>query len=139
MTKNKLYGFVLLASLAGYIYLYFTYKEAITENSTLCLFRKVTGIPCPACGTTHSIIYIIHGHLLEAFKANPLGFVMFISILVFPVWIGFDITSNQKSFYLFYNKLELFFKKKWVAVFAILFILLLWIVNIYKYLCQTPH
>lgn len=35
-----------------------------------CPFYKVFGLTCPACGTTHSWIYLINGELGKAIKSN---------------------------------------------------------------------
>ena len=37
-----------------------------------CVFRSVTGIPCPSCGATRGVLALIHGHPVEAFGFNPL-------------------------------------------------------------------
>jgi hypothetical protein len=38
-----------------------------------CLFREVTGIPCPLCGMTTSVVATAHLHLGRALAANPGG------------------------------------------------------------------
>jgi hypothetical protein len=38
-----------------------------------CLFRKLTGWPCPGCGLTRVADRFAHGHFLGAIEANPLG------------------------------------------------------------------
>jgi uncharacterized protein DUF2752 len=37
-----------------------------------CLFRRLTGLPCPTCGATRSAIALVHGDLLGAIQQNPL-------------------------------------------------------------------
>jgi hypothetical protein len=37
-----------------------------------CLFRAVTGCPCPACGATRCVLALLHGHMAEAAACNPL-------------------------------------------------------------------
>jgi len=41
-----------------------------------CIFRSVTGIPCPTCGTTRAATAFLEGNLLAAFAANPLAAAM---------------------------------------------------------------
>ena len=38
-----------------------------------CIFRSLTGIPCPTCGTTRAATAFLQGDLLAAFAANPLA------------------------------------------------------------------
>jgi hypothetical protein len=38
-----------------------------------CVFRSLTGIPCPTCGTTRAAAAFLDGHLITAFAANPLA------------------------------------------------------------------
>ena len=40
-----------------------------------CLFRRVTGHPCPTCGGTRMILALLHGRFVEAAAFNPFLFV----------------------------------------------------------------
>lgn len=42
----------------------------------LCVFRLVTGYPCPTCGLTRSIVAIMHFDLIKAVHMNPFGFLI---------------------------------------------------------------
>jgi hypothetical protein len=55
-----------------------------------------------------------------------------IILLVAPVWIVYDLTRQNDSLYRFYNRTELFFKRTWIAIPAILLVLLNWVWNIVK-------
>lgn len=37
-----------------------------------CIFRAVTGIPCPTCGATHAALALSRLDLIQAFAWNPL-------------------------------------------------------------------
>ena len=41
-----------------------------------CVFRSLTGVPCPTCGTTRAATAFLDGNLLAAFAANPLAAAM---------------------------------------------------------------
>lgn len=41
-----------------------------------CIFRKMTGLDCPGCGTTRALYHLLHGHVWTAFRFNPLMFVL---------------------------------------------------------------
>lgn len=50
--------------------------------NTVCPMKIIWGIPCPACGLTHSCIYIILLKWKKAWEYNPTGFLWFISIFL---------------------------------------------------------
>ena len=37
-----------------------------------CLFKSITGCPCPACGSTRALSRLVRGDLLGAAMLNPL-------------------------------------------------------------------
>ena len=39
-----------------------------------CLFRAVTGVPCPGCGITRGVIEIARGNFRKAWRLNPGSF-----------------------------------------------------------------
>jgi hypothetical protein len=134
MSKKRLYILVLCLSMAGYSWISWNVDEVRT-NDTLagsCLFRSVTGIPCPSCGTTHSVVSILHGEFRAAIKENPLGFLVALMLSIFPCWIAVDLFSGGRSFFDFYLKTEIFLRKKWVAYPAIILLLINWFLNIHK-------
>ncbi len=40
----------------------------------LCLFKRVTGCPCPSCGFTRGTLAFLQGHPVQAWLYNPLLF-----------------------------------------------------------------
>jgi hypothetical protein len=41
--------------------------------TTLCLFRELTGLPCPFCGGTTAAVNLGHGDVPGALRASPLA------------------------------------------------------------------
>jgi len=41
--------------------------------ATLCLFRELTGLPCPFCGGTTAAVRLGHGDVLGALRTSPLA------------------------------------------------------------------
>lgn len=72
-----------------------------------CMFRILTGLPCPACGATHSGIFLSHFQIPEAFLANPFFFLLYIGLAVWGlnsvigvVWgrnIAISMTETEKQ------------------------------------------
>jgi hypothetical protein len=59
--------------------------------ATLCLFREVTGLPCPFCGGTTAMVRLGHGDLGGALSASPLALAMvaawpFVGVVHRPAW-----------------------------------------------------
>jgi hypothetical protein len=46
----------------------------------LCLWKAITGVPCPGCGMTRSFAFLAHGDLVEAIEMNAFGPVMFVLV-----------------------------------------------------------
>jgi hypothetical protein len=55
-----------------------------------CVFRALTGIPCPTCGATRAATAFLDGRLFEALAANPLatvvGFVFVVGAPLAALW-----------------------------------------------------
>lgn len=48
----------------------------------LCTFRRLTGYPCPGCGSTRMVLALLHGHFAQAATLNPLAFVLLLAGIV---------------------------------------------------------
>jgi hypothetical protein len=46
----------------------------VESGPVVCPFRLITGLPCPGCGLTRSWVFIAHGDLGAALRANPFGY-----------------------------------------------------------------
>ncbi len=46
---------------------------AATPHLYSCIFRSLTGIPCPTCGTTRAATAFLQGDVMTAFINNPLA------------------------------------------------------------------
>ncbi len=51
----------------------------------LCLFRRVTGVPCITCGGTRAAADWLHGHWGRAIARNPLLFVLELGLVAWLV------------------------------------------------------
>lgn len=48
----------------------------------LCPFRNLTGLPCPGCGMTRSLVCCGHGLWAEAARYHPLGPLAFAALVL---------------------------------------------------------
>jgi hypothetical protein len=49
--------------------------QQVEHGPVGCPFRLATGLPCPGCGLTRAWVYLAHGDLGDALRANPFGLV----------------------------------------------------------------
>jgi hypothetical protein len=133
MTRIKLYSLVLVLSAAGYFWIGYNYNNSKEEGVIVCPFRKVTGVPCPSCGTTEAIVMAAKGNVLGALTINPLVSVASIMVTIFPLWVLFDLTFRKSSFLRFYLWIENKLRVKLFAVIAVSIVLAVWAWNIYRY------
>ena len=50
---------------------------AIGVLPSVCTFHLTTGLPCPGCGLTRSVVSCAHGQWAAAFHYHPLGPIIF--------------------------------------------------------------
>jgi hypothetical protein len=63
-----------------------------------CLFRQSTGLPCPTCGMTRSVVLSLHGHLWTALRLNPAGPLWVLAVAVIAaalLWLGWRQRSAR--------------------------------------------
>jgi hypothetical protein len=46
--------------------------SALAPRTTLCVFKRLTGLPCPTCGTGRAMLLAARGDPLGAVLSNPL-------------------------------------------------------------------
>ena len=134
MNRNRLYLFLFAACTVGFIWLTISYNQGSSNEweSGVCLFKRLTHIPCPSCGSTRSVLALLNGDITGAVMWNPLGIILLTLLVLTPVWIFSDLLGKKSTLFIFYNRSEYFLRRKWVASSAILIVLLNWIWNIYK-------
>ncbi len=51
-----------------------------------CIFKELTGYPCPTCGATRCVCEFSQGHFWDSFLMNPLIFLIGVAIGLFAVY-----------------------------------------------------
>lgn len=75
-----------------------------TEQS-LCPFKMLTGLPCPGCGITKSMVYLYEGNLLKSLQFHVLGpFVIAFSIALIGLLLTEIATGKEYFNQYFYNR-----------------------------------
>ena len=89
----------------------------------LCLFKKVTSVPCPTCGITRGIIHGLQGHFITAWQCNPLLFSLGVLFLIITIIRG--IFGRAVRISLSLNE------HRFAWIIAILLVLINWVYIIY--------
>ncbi len=55
-----------------------------------CVFKSLTGVPCPTCGATRSVLHLVQGDFYTSLSMNPLVFLCFVAAI--PVFFYSLIT-----------------------------------------------
>ncbi|MBF7093378.1 DUF2752 domain-containing protein [Flavobacterium sp. ALJ2] len=135
MTKNKLYTLTLIACFFGYSWLLFFDFISHSHSDydfTVCVFKRITTIPCPSCGTSRAVNSFFKGNILTSLYLNPFGIIVAGIMLIAPGWIAFDYFTKRQSFYDFYIKTEKIIRTKKVAILLVILVIINWIWNINK-------
>ncbi len=134
MRPKKLYFFFLGLSLIGFLWIFI--NAFLQADIPVCLFKRLTGIPCPSCGITGTIESVLHGDFNHISQFNLLGIIVLPLILIFPLWIIMDLLFHKTSFYYFYLSAEKILRKKQVAIPMIALVIINWAWNIYQHFAQ---
>ena len=62
---------------AAALALSFLWSPSGLPGFDVCFFHRLTGLPCPGCGLTHSFCAISHGDFCAAWAYNPFGFLFY--------------------------------------------------------------
>ncbi|MCR4828990.1 MAG: DUF2752 domain-containing protein [Bacteroidales bacterium] len=93
-----------------------------------CVFHKLTGIPCPGCGTTRAWRHLMHGHFYDALYTNPLVLIAEVGFIVYVVWLWVDTVRGSNSL----DKVMHFHMKPWMYVLVGVLVLANWVWSIQK-------
>jgi hypothetical protein len=63
---------------------------------------------------------------------NPMGGIIFLILLVGPLWLAYDLIMNHQTMFTVYRQMENVIRKKSVAIPLILLVTANWAWNIYK-------
>jgi hypothetical protein len=97
MEKRSSSGLWLLAGLAalGGFLLFRVWVPAPGSENTVCLLRRLSGLPCPGCGMTRAFAHLTKGEWAAAAVDHPLAFLIVVEMaLVWGAW-GLALASRR--------------------------------------------
>ena len=72
-----IYGAISVVALAAGRFL------PLEKMTPVCFFHAVSGLACPTCGVTRSLVLLAHGNLRKALSMNPLFATIFVLALIY--------------------------------------------------------
>lgn len=136
MHPKKFYTLILTLTLAAYGWVGLCFLSIGIDKSSgsvhPCFIKTVTGIPCPSCGTTRSVLLILEGKFYDALQLNPLGFVAVFILMTIPFLFLYDAVKQRKLLFRLFTLSEKVIGNRKSAALLILFFLILWGWNIHK-------
>ncbi len=87
----------------------------------LCFFRRLTGLSCPTCGLSRSMLSLSRGHLIEAISYNPFMLVLTVVIFIYLATeilfkISISIKATKKQYRVISITLTLLFLVNWAFI-----------------------
>ncbi len=132
--KQKLYFILASLCLGGYLMVFLEHQGLFPHDhvDSVCFFKLISTIPCPACGSTRALMAILGGEYLSALLINPLGYIVSLGLLILPVWLVLDLSYKRESLFRFYGLVTNFIQRKPIALSLIALVMMNWIWNISK-------
>jgi len=113
--RNRLYAGIIGVGGAGVVWLV---VDGVTDGTwTPCLFKLLTGIPCPACGSTRAVLALLRGGDVLAY--NPLGIFTFAAGLLTLAVLCRDVVIGSDSLFHGWRRAEQFVRQPLVAAAGI--------------------
>jgi hypothetical protein len=134
-SNKKIYWILTFLLLGGYAWLGFQsmHNPYSKESATLCMFKNITSIPCPACGTTRAVLLLINGNIKEALWLNPLSILISMGLILLPAWILLDVLTQRFTLEEHFRYVEQKIKTQKIIYIPLITLLLMnWCWNIVK-------
>jgi hypothetical protein len=111
-SRNRLYAGIATLGAAGGAWL--LCAGTVGEGLTPCPFKLVTGVACPACGSTRAVIALFEGK--DPLQYNPVGLFTFAVAVVALVLMAGDLARGSDRLFRSWNRAEHWLRKPPVAV-----------------------
>ena len=64
-----------------------------------CIFKLLTGVPCPGCGTVRSLQLLVHGDVVGSLLTNPLGLLLTFLVAAAAILVLRDARKDDDLLY----------------------------------------
>lgn len=98
------------------------------NGESFCIFKHLTGIPCPGCGISRGLAAIFTGHFVKACQYNLLSYPIAIGSFIIVIWNVVDLLKGKDTYLEAFHRIKL---NPILIVLLVIFVLLNWVHNIY--------
>jgi hypothetical protein len=60
----------------------------------LCLFKRLTGLPCPTCGLTRAFCHAVRGNWISSVRYHPAGIMLAAAVIGWALWLGLEAANG---------------------------------------------
>lgn len=117
----------LLIIAGGYAFLWISAFTNPDHSYTLCVFKNLTGHPCPGCGMGRASIELFQGHVGRSLHFHWWAIPFHILLLGSFVWIVRDTIVKSDSFWQFIRRPM----KSWALTLIFVLVLVNWVRALY--------
>ncbi|TDD99577.1 DUF2752 domain-containing protein [Flavobacterium cellulosilyticum] len=108
-SRRKIYGILgaFITLMVPNILLFFNQENHLDTAQSFCPFKMLTGLPCPGCGITKSMVYFYEGDILKSVYYHILGPLVIAFCIVTIVVLSTELITKKEYFnkWLFNKKL----------------------------------
>ena len=132
ITGNNFYKLSSAFFITGYVWLFYNFTSSGNAHGGICIFKWLTHLPCPSCGTTRAVGLLMEGDISSSIALNPFGILCFTAMLIYPFWLLYDWWQGKQTMLSWYGKMEQRMSSKPYSLLLFTLIALNWFWNIYK-------
>lgn len=125
--------FMLVLFLGGRVVVPIVQRHEVLRRFTTnpCVFHRITGIPCPFCGGTRSVVKATEGQWRDSWEWSPLGIFLVVGGTIISLWLAICAVTGYD---LGLRKVGRLLNRKETIYIALGLVVLLWINQIYLWI-----
>ena len=97
---RKVYGILgaVLILAIPYVIMLQSTNEHLEAAQSFCLFKMLTGFPCPGCGITKSLIFLYQGQMLKSLEYHLFGPLTLLVCLASVIVLIIELITEKEYF-----------------------------------------
>ena len=71
----------------------------VETSQSFCPMKMLTGLPCPGCGITKSLVFAYQGEIYKSFSFHILGFPVIFACIIAVIVLSAEIITGKEYFH----------------------------------------